>query len=91
MDGPFSTSKSFVSAQIEAELERAGVSITELHAVVGRGGLLPPLASGTYEVNEHMLDELRAARRGEHASNLGAFLAPHLPQKQECRPTLSIR
>lgn len=46
-----------------------------LHAVVGRGGLLRPLASGTYRVDDAMLAELRAAERGEHASNLGALLA----------------
>jgi butyrate kinase len=46
-----------------------------LAAVAGRGGLLPPLASGTYLVTDAMLDHLREARRGEHASNLGAFLA----------------
>ncbi len=47
----------------------------QLHAVVGRGGLLHPLASGTYRVNDEMLEELRRAERGEHAANLGAFLA----------------
>jgi butyrate kinase len=30
---------------------------------------------GTYEVNDDMIEELRLARRGEHASNLGAILA----------------
>ena len=65
----------FRLAQIESALTSAQINIRDLHAVVGRGGLLPPLASGTYLVDEHMLDELRLARRGEHASNLGAFLA----------------
>jgi len=71
----------FRAAQIEAELEGAGVGISKLHAVVGRGGLLPPMTSGTYEANAQMLDELRAARRGEHASNLGAYLAHALAEK----------
>jgi len=70
----------FRAAQIEAALDEA--SSVALDAVVGRGGLLPPLGSGTYEVNQAMLDELRAARRGEHASNLGAFLAHSIAQKQ---------
>jgi butyrate kinase len=68
-------------AQIEAALLQAGHKLGELNAVVGRGGLLPPLASGTYLVNTDMLDELRAARRGEHAANLGAFLAHTLAQE----------
>ena len=68
------------AAQIEAALREAGHDLHDLQAVVGRGGLLPPVASGTYRVNEEMLEELRAARRGEHASNLGAFLANGLAQ-----------
>ena len=75
----------FRSEQIEVELKRARTSLDELDAVVGRGGLLPPLAGGTYEVDEHMLDELRAARRGEHASNLGAYLAHTLARKAGAR------
>lgn len=63
------------SALIDAELAAAGIAISSLSAVAGRGGLLRPLASGTYRVNAAMLDELRRAERGEHASNLGAVLA----------------
>lgn len=44
-------------------------------AVAGRGGFLPPLPCGTYLVDEAMVEELHLARRGEHASNLGALLA----------------
>ncbi len=44
-------------------------------AVAGRGGLLPPMECGTYLVDNTMVEELRRARRGEHASNLGAVLA----------------
>ncbi len=60
---------------IEQELSDSGYSLKQLHAVAGRGGLLRPLASGTYRVNQEMLDELRLAPYGEHASNLGAHLA----------------
>jgi len=44
-------------------------------AVAGRGGLLPPMECGIYLVDDAMVEELRQARRGEHASNLGAVLA----------------
>ncbi len=63
---------------IEEELRKRGYSAKSMNAVVGRGGLLHPVASGTYRVNEEMLEELRRAERGEHASNLGAFLAKAL-------------
>src|SRR5271166_6573975 len=78
---PILEQQQFRSAQIEAALREAGHNVRELHAVVGRGGLLPALPSGTYLVNEEMLEELRLARRGEHAANLGAFLAHDIAQK----------
>ena len=52
--------------------------IQQLDAIVGRGGFLRPLSSGTYLVNEKMIEELKAAKYGEHASNLGAVLANEL-------------
>lgn len=54
-----------------------------IDAVVGRGGLLPPLVAGTYEVTQKMLEVLRRGRRGVHASNLGAFLARQVAQEWE--------
>lgn len=39
-----------------------------------------PVASGTYLVNDQMLDDLRRAPFGEHAANLGAFLARMLAE-----------
>ena len=78
---PILDQQEFRSAQIEATLGEAGHNLRDLHAVVGRGGLLPALASGTYIVNQDVLEELRLARRGEHAANLGAFLADDIAQK----------
>jgi butyrate kinase len=78
-------------AQLELRLEKIlaslrahEVDVQHLDAVVGRGGLLKPLASGTYPVNNQMLDDLRRAERGEHASNLGAFIAHKLAAQAEC-------
>jgi hypothetical protein len=52
--------------------------------VVGRGGLLRPLPGGTYLVDDAMLEDLAAAHRGEHASNLGPFLASRLAGSSGC-------
>ena len=60
---------------IESALEEAGYKTVRFAAVAGRGGLLPPMTSGAYLVDEAMVEEIRLARRGEHASNLGALLA----------------
>lgn len=56
-------------------LESEGYSTGDLVAVVGRGGLLAPITGGTYKVTEAMLKDLRAGKRGEHASNLGGIIA----------------
>lgn len=56
-------------------LQDESVQAGSLHAVVGRGGLVHPLKSGTYRVSEQMLDDLRAEVGGSHASNLGAAMA----------------
>jgi butyrate kinase len=68
------------AALIEKELAAAGYDATHFAAVGGRGGLLPPMACGTYLVDEALIEELRLARRGEHASNLGAALALRFAQ-----------
>jgi len=49
--------------------------VRELDAVVGRGGMLPPVSSGTYLINKKMLDDLIHRAQAKHASNLGAPLA----------------
>ncbi len=54
-------------------LERHGGE--PLHAVVGRGGLLRPVPSGTLKVNAAMLNDARAGFQGEHVSNLGCLIA----------------
>ena len=57
-------------------LEAREVPLSSLSAVVGRGGLLRPMPSGTYSVNEKMVAELvNGNKEREHASNLGAPLA----------------
>ena len=60
---------------ITRALEQEDFSADRLAGVAGRGGLLPPVPCGTYLVDDAMVEELHLARRGEHASNLGALLA----------------
>jgi butyrate kinase len=63
---------------IRRVLAERGVGLASLAAVAGRGGLLQPVPSGTYRVGAPLLEDLRLARRGEHAANLGPFLADRL-------------
>ncbi len=69
-------------AQIVKEfLDELGIKLSDLSAIVGRGGLLDPIPSGTYEVDEVMLEILKSAKNGEHASNLGALIAHELAKE----------
>jgi len=54
---------------------KSGIKPGELDAVVGRGGLLRPVPGGTYLVNQTMIEDLQAEKRGSHASNLGGLIA----------------
>ncbi len=60
---------------IRSILQQKGIALSDIDAFVGRGGLLRPIPSGTYAVDKKMIDDLRQAKYGEHASNLGAILA----------------
>lgn len=62
-------------------LKAKGISLESLDAVVGRGGLLPPVKSGAYLVNEVMVDRLKNRPVVEHASNLGALIAYEIAQE----------
>jgi butyrate kinase len=57
------------------ELQGAEIDINKISAVVGRGGLIKPIESGVYFVNDRMKEDLMNSIRGEHASNLGALIA----------------
>jgi butyrate kinase len=56
-------------------IEEHNLSVEDIDAFVGRGGLLKPIPGGVYRVNEKMIVDLCQAVRGEHASNLGGILA----------------
>ena len=70
--------------EIRKCLAAHGATVADLDAVVGRGGLLKPIESGTYEVSDEMLEDLRACSWGAHASNLGAPLAVRLADEGGC-------
>jgi butyrate kinase len=71
-------------AQINKFLETQNLTPTDFSAVVGRGGLLKPVISGTYQINTVMLEDLQNSRYGAHASNLGAILADLLAKQAGC-------
>ena len=62
-------------------LKEKNFDLNSLSAVVGRGGLLKPMASGTYTVNKKMLEDLKIGVQGQHASNLGGMLANKIAEE----------
>ena len=65
----------FRKAIILKELEDAGIKISNIVVVVGRGGLVKPIPSGVYEINDALIADLKVGVLGQHASNLGGLIA----------------
>ena len=57
------------------ELKRQDIPL-QFDAVIGRGGLVKPIAGGTYEINQAMLDDTHSGiAMHNHACNLGCLIA----------------
>ncbi|HEY6948343.1 MAG TPA: butyrate kinase, partial [Gemmatimonadales bacterium] len=59
-------------------LAEFGLTVANIDAFCGRGGLLRPIPHGTYRVDDAVLADLRSGVGGEHASNLGGLIAYEL-------------
>jgi len=66
---------SFRKEIILDELESASFDTQSIKIIVGRGGLVKPIASGVYSVDDRLAEDLRAGVLGQHASNLGGLIA----------------
>jgi butyrate kinase len=62
------------------ELQNADIDINNLIVIVGRGGLVKPIPSGVYVVNEALIKDLKIGVQGQHASNLGGLIAHDIAQ-----------
>lgn len=66
---------SFRKQIILEELESASFDVNDIKVIVGRGGLVKPIPSGVYRVNDRLVEDLKAGIMGQHASNLGGLIA----------------
>ncbi len=66
---------SFRKEIIINNIKEAGIDLQTIQLAIGRGGLIKPIPSGVYEVNEAMKYDLISGYLGEHASNLGGLIA----------------
>lgn len=57
------------------ELQENDININKLKLVIARGGLIKPVKSGVYEVNDLMREDLLKGVMGMHATNLGGIIA----------------
>jgi butyrate kinase len=63
---------------IKDALAKHQFDLKSLNSIVSRGGMLKPIESGTYLINDAVIHDLKNAKYGEHASNLGALIAYEL-------------
>lgn len=54
------------------------INIDLVALIMARSGLIKPLPSGVYEVNDKMVEDLRSGIQGVHATNLGGVIAKNL-------------
>ena len=62
-------------------LNDGGWDLHDFDAVVGRGGLIRPVRSGTYAVCPEMIADLESGAEGGHASSLAGIIAARLGQQ----------
>ena len=82
--------KEYRTSHVKQFLENYGIALTDISAVVGRGGMMKPIPGGTYKVNDAMLEDLAeyslSYYGSEHISNLGAALASSLASEANAIP-----
>ncbi len=59
-------------------LSKRGYEIKDFDSIVGRGGLVEPIDSGVYEVNDKMIFDLENSGAASHASSLGGIIAAEM-------------
>lgn len=66
---------------IMSELNDNDIEPNTIKVIMARGGLIKPLKSGIYEVNEQMKEDLRTGVMGRHATNLGGLIADEIVKR----------
>ena len=70
------------------EVKAAGFDIRDFKVIVGRGGLVKPISSGVWRVNDAMLEDLKKGVSGQHACNLGGLIAHDIASSLEGVPAI---
>ncbi|MBN2694345.1 butyrate kinase [bacterium] len=65
---------SFRKKEILEALFEHNIDVSKIDAIVARGGLIRPISSGVYIIDEEMIEDARKGVQGQHASNLGCVI-----------------
>lgn len=76
--GSVSGQKQLRFSLVLKELEKYGFSLDHLDAVVGRCGMVKPLDSGTYLIDDALVHDLSEGEASMHASSLGGLIAKEI-------------
>ncbi|NCA85850.1 MAG: butyrate kinase [Clostridia bacterium] len=63
--------------QILRELKDNDIELNDIEVVIGRGGLVKPIASGVFEINEKLKQDLKQGAK-MHETNLGGLIADRI-------------
>jgi butyrate kinase len=74
----FAAQTNYRTQSIITELKNNIQYSESIKVIVARGGLVKPLSSGIYHVNERMKHDLQEGVMGQHANNLGGLIADAL-------------
>ena len=66
---------------IDEAIQEKIPDFSQIDAIACRGGFCKPLESGTYVIDEALLDDLKHSRWGEHAANVSPFCGKILSER----------
>ncbi len=73
--------KEYRFTKIKEALEKHNMSFEDVDAIAARGGIIKPIESGTYDINEAMVEDLKGSDASKHASALAGLIGYDLKTK----------
>ncbi len=70
---------------IEKSLLNACIDICSIKAIASRGGIMKPIAGGTYMINEDMLRDIKSINVNGHPSNLAPLISYDLAKENNIK------
>lgn len=74
---------------IMKELKDNDINMNKLEIVIARGGLIKPVKSGVYKVNDLLKEDLLKGVMGMHATNLGGIIASEIAALNNALPLIA--